>query len=144
MLVELPIVGNRLRGLIPQRDPIVMVSSLETYTQTTLLSSFLVEESCLFIHRGELAESGLIEHMAQSVALHTGYSYFLQDQEAPVGYIGAIQRVEISKLPTLGKRIYSDVQILQEFMGVTLVEIITKLEGGIIANAQMKTVIAAK
>ena len=37
-------------------------------------------------------ESGIIEHMAQSVALHTGYQFYLRKEQAPTGYIGSIKR----------------------------------------------------
>ncbi len=140
--MELPISGKRLGELIPQKDPIVMLSTLEVFEETTLQSSFLITRECIFTQGIQLTESGLIEHMAQSVALHTGYSYYLQNLPAPVGYIGAIQFVEIYCLPKIGERVFSEVQIIQEFMGVTLVEIITKLDGEIIAKAKMKTVIA--
>ena len=79
MLMKIPISGVDLKELIPQKDPIVMISSLETYQENALQSSFLVTKECIFIQDVELAETGLIEHMAQSVALHTGYSFYLQN-----------------------------------------------------------------
>ncbi|KGE14851.1 hypothetical protein [Sphingobacterium deserti] len=140
--MSLPLTGPTLLNLIPQRPPMVMVSSLESYSESDLTSSFLVEAANILVEENVLVESGLLEHMAQSVALHTGYGYYLRGDTAPVGYIGAMQQVEILALPAVGQRIYTDVQILQEFMGVTLVEIITKLDEVIIAKSQMKTVIA--
>lgn len=142
--MHLPITGDLLLRLIPQREPIVMVSGLEEYSETHLISSFVVKEGHLFVDGQGLAESGLLEHMAQSVALHTGYGFFLRNEEAPVGYIGSMQSVEINSLPRIGQTVYSTVTIIQEFMGVTLVEIITTLADEIIARAQMKTVIASK
>lgn len=142
--MSLPISGDTLLHLIPQRHPMVMVSSLEYYDVDRLTSSFLVAEGSLFVNEEGLAESGLLEHMAQSVALHTGYDYFLRSTKAPIGYIGSMQQVQIDALPAIGQRVFTEIQIIQEFMGVTLVEIITKLEGAIIAKAQMKTVIADK
>lgn len=142
--MPLPITGDLLLRLIPQREPIVMVSGLEEYSETHLISSFVVKEGHLFVDGQGLAESGLLEHMAQSVALHTGYGFFLRNEEAPVGYIGSMQSVEINSLPRIGQTVYSTVTIIQEFMGVTLVEIITTLADEIIVRAQMKTVIASK
>jgi len=142
--MHLPITGDLLLRLIPQREPIVMVSGLEEYSETHLISSFVVKDGHLFVDGQGLAESGLLEHMAQSVALHTGYGFFLRNEEAPVGYIGSMQSAEINSLPRIGQTVYSEVTIIQELMGVTLVEIITTLGGEIIARAQMKTVIASK
>ncbi|MBD1420777.1 hypothetical protein H8B21_04240 [Sphingobacterium chuzhouense] len=140
--MTLPISGEKLLTLIPQRTPIVLVSSLERYDENGLVSSFFVRAEGVFVDDEKLAESGLLEHMAQSVALHTGYSYFLKGENAPMGYIGSMQNVEIHKLPKIGETVFSSIQIIQEFMGVTLVEIETKLDGEFIARARMKTVIA--
>ncbi|MBD1433500.1 hypothetical protein H8B06_11725 [Sphingobacterium sp. DN00404] len=140
--MSLPISGEKLLSLIPQRPPIVMVSSLESYDDKELVSTFVVREGNIFVNGAMLAESGLLEHMAQSIALHTGYSYFLKGEDAPMGYIGSMQNVEIQDLPVIGETVFSTITILQEFMGVTLVEIETKLEDRIIARARIKTVIA--
>ncbi|TDS14543.1 hypothetical protein [Sphingobacterium paludis] len=140
--MNLPIAGPQLLNLIPQRPPMVMVSGLELYSAADLTASFLIEADNIFVQENTLVESGLLEHMAQSVALHTGFGYHLRGETAPVGYIGAMQQVEIFALPTVGEQIYTNVQLIQEFMGVTLVEIITKLDEVIIAKSQMKTVIA--
>ena len=88
-------------------------------------------------------ETGIIEHMAQSVALYTGYQFYLKQEPAPTGYIGAIKSVEILKLPKVGEHIETTVSILQEFMGVTLVNISSKVNNEVIAFAQMKTVLAS-
>lgn len=141
-MMSLPISGEKLLSLIPQRAPIVMVSSLESYDDKGLVSTFVVLEGNIFVNGTTLAETGLLEHMAQSVALHTGYSYFLKGENAPMGYIGSMQNVEIHDLPEIGETVFSTITILQEFMGVTLVEIETKLEDKIIACARMKTVVA--
>lgn len=141
-MMTLPISGEKLLTLIPQRTPIILVSSLERYNENGLVSSFFVRAEGVFVDDEKLVESGLLEHMAQSVALHTGYSYFLKGENAPMGYIGSMQNVEIHKLPKIGETVFSSIQIIQEFMGVTLVEIETKLDGEFIARARMKTVIA--
>ena len=142
--MKLPITGSNLLRLIPQRPPIVMVSSLESYQKDRLIASLHIERERLFVTEDGLVESGLLEHMAQSVALHTGYNFFLRNEQAPTGYIGAIQQADIQQLPAIGNTIYTEITILQEFMGVTLVDIVTRLKDEIIATAKMKTVIADK
>ena len=137
-----PVTGDNIKKLIPQREPMVMVSSLESYAENELLAGFEVPAVGTFVADGQLAESGLLEHMAQAVALHTGYSYYLRGEEAPMGYIGAMQQLQIHRLPKVGEQVLSKVLIMQEFMGVTLVEIETTLGGEIIAWARMKTVVA--
>ena len=130
-------VGN----LIPQRFPFVMVHELTEYSDEHLVSGFEIKEDNIFIQDGVFQASGLIEHQAQSVALHTGYKYYLLGKDAPTGYIGAIKSFEAETLPGTGDRLVSEVTILNEIMGVTLVDIVTKLNGTIIAKSQMKTAV---
>ncbi|PWI29967.1 hypothetical protein DI383_09445 [Flavobacteriaceae bacterium LYZ1037] len=129
--------------LIPQKKPFVMVDTLLDFTNSKVVSSFLIKEDNLFVKNNILLESGLIENMAQTVALHTGYDFFIKNEEAPTGYIGSIKKVEISKLPALNDIITTKVDILHEFNGVTMVAInVFNNDNEEIASGEMKTVIA--
>ncbi|WP_160138063.1 hypothetical protein [Chryseobacterium sp. c4a] len=130
-----------VQSLIPQRAPFIMVHELSEYSENHLISGFEIKEDNLFIQDGFFQASGLIEHQAQSVALHTGYKYYLLGKDAPTGYIGAIKSFEAEVLPKIGDQLLSEVAILNEVMGVTLVDIITKLNGEVIAKSQMKTAV---
>lgn len=128
--------------LLPQKFPFVMVDKMYDYTETSLISGFTIQKESIFFQDGNFVESGLIEHIAQSIALHTGYQFFLKNEPAPTGYIGSIKDIEIRQLPKLGDEIQTTVSILQEFAGITLVDAVTKLNDTIIAAGQMKTVLA--
>lgn len=132
---------NFVESLIPQRFPFVMVNSIHEYSETQLISGFEVKEENIFVQDGIFQASGLVEHQAQSVALHTGYKYYLLGKEAPTGYIGAIKTFEAIQLPKLGDQLTSEVSIINEMMGVTLVDVVTKLNDEVIAKSQMKTVV---
>ena len=85
-----------------------------------------------------------MENMAQTVALHTGYEYMLKGELAPTGYLGSIKKVEILELPKIEDSIRTEVNILHEFAGVTLVDVsVFDASNRIIAFGQMKTVIAS-
>ena len=109
---------EEVKELIPQKAPFVMVDELLFFTQENLKSRFKISSSNLFVENNYLVESGIIEHMAQSVALHTGYQFFLQNKIAPMGYIGSINNVVINRLPEIGESLETVVDIIQEFMGV--------------------------
>lgn len=120
-----------------------MVDVLLSFTKSKVISSFNINEHSIFFDSLFLTESGLIENMAQTVALHTGYDYFLRNEPAPIGYIGSIKNIEILKLPKMNEKITTEVEILHEFMGVTLVDILVLNDRKEkIAYGQMKTVIA--
>lgn len=132
---------NFVENLIPQKFPFVMVSRISEYSEERLVSGFEIKEDNIFVHEGIFQASGLIEHQAQSVALHTGYKFYLLGKEAPTGYIGAIKTFEAEILPETGDQLISEVNIINEMMGVTLVEIVTKINDKIIAKSEMKTVV---
>lgn len=133
---------DAVKDLIPQKAPFVMVHELVAYTEENLHARFIVNAGNLFVYKNHFQESGIIEHMAQSVALHTGYQFFLIDKPAPTGYLGSIKNIQITRLPKLGEALDTKVSILQEFMGITLVEIVVTINDELIAKGQMKTVLA--
>lgn len=140
-LLEQPI--TNIENLIPQKSPFVMVDALLGFSNTHVISSFKISESNILFKNQTLSEAGLIENMAQTVALHTGYDFFLKGEPAPTGYIGSIKDVQIETLPQLNDIINTEARILQEFMGVTLVEItVSNAKKETIASSTMKTVIA--
>jgi predicted hotdog family 3-hydroxylacyl-ACP dehydratase len=131
-----------VESLIPQRFPFVMVDKLYSYSETELVAGFTIPNDALFLENDYFTESGIIEHMAQSVALHTGYQFFLRNMKAPTGYIGSIKDIKIHQLPKLHDEIITTLYILQEFAGITLVDVVTKWKDVEIAKGQMKTVLA--
>lgn len=133
---------NVIYECIPQRHPMLMVDAMLNYQPTSLKASLLIRNDNIFIRDGCLQETGVIEHMAQAIALHTGFSYYLRQEHAPIGYIGSIDNLDILSCPRVGNRIVTHIQVIQEFSGVTLVEIECRENGQLIAKGKMKTVIA--
>ncbi|WP_053978211.1 FabZ [Mangrovimonas xylaniphaga] len=129
--------------LIPQRYPFVMVDALKEFSKTEVVSSFTILEDNIMTVQGGFTEPGLVENMAQTVALHTGYDYYRRGEEAPTGYIGSIKKTSIKKLPVVGDTVTTKAMILHEIMGVTMVNVkVYNAEGEEIASGEMKTVIA--
>src|SRR5690606_960927 len=142
-MIQQQLPNTEISHLIPQKKPFVMVDTLLDFSPSHVVSSFKILETNLFLKNNSLLESGLIENMAQPVALHTGYDFFLKNEQAPTGYIGSIKKVEILNLPVLNDIITTKVEILHEFDGITMVAV--KVFNAIneeIASGEMKTVIA--
>lgn len=133
---------NLIESFIPQRFPMIMVDKLISFSEENLVAGLKVSQDNIFVKNNVLNEPGIIEHMAQSVALHTGFDFFLKKQDAPTGYIGSIKKIQIERLPQIDEEIETEVTIIQEFLGVTLVEIVSKCNNIIIASGELKTVIA--
>ncbi|HLT50982.1 MAG TPA: hypothetical protein VKZ93_03435 [Arenibacter sp.] len=131
-----------IESLIPQKDPFVMVDKLFHFSEKKVISGFTIPSTNLFVDKGHFVAAGLIEHMAQSVALYTGYQYYLKNEAAPTGYIGAIKSATILELPGMGQELITTASILHEIMGVTLVAVQVMYKNAVIANSEMKTVLA--
>ena len=69
MLVQ----GNDIFNLIPQRPPMVMVDKLFECNDQKALTGFEIVADNILVRNGQFSESGLIENIAQSAALMTGW-----------------------------------------------------------------------
>ncbi len=141
--IVLPVIDmDIILACIPQRAPMLMVDGLKAYDEKRIIATLTIDVGNIFVKGQILQESGLIEHMAQSVALHTGFGYYLRKEKAPIGYIGSISNLDLLQSAKIGVQINTEVIVLQEFSGVTLVDIVSRIDNTIIAKGQMKTVIA--
>lgn len=131
-----------LGSLIPQKEPFVMVDKLLHFSEKNIVSGFTISEENILVKENHFSESGLIENMAQTIALHTGYKYFLEKKPAPTGYIGAIKKATIFELPLVAQELSTSVEIVHDIMGVTLIKAIVECEGKVIAQSEMKTALA--
>ncbi|WP_149274430.1 hypothetical protein [Pareuzebyella sediminis] len=131
-----------LKTLIPQKPPFVMIGEMKHYSEEKVVSGFVVSKENLLVDNNHLAAPGLIENMAQTVALHTGYKYHLLQRPAPTGYIGAISKVTIHELPEVGEQLVTTVNILHDIMGITLVQATVASQHTIWASSEMKTALA--
>ncbi|MGB7394524.1 MAG: hypothetical protein WA913_09040 [Pricia sp.] len=135
-------VGDFLRSLIPQKAPFVMVDTLAEYSEKRIVSHFTVPLDSILVAHGHFSAPGLIENMAQTVALHTGYHYYLLNRPAPTGYIGAIKKAEVFVLPKVSEILVTTVEILHDIMGVTLVQAKVECNGTLLASSELKTALA--
>lgn len=134
--------GDFLQTLIPQKKPFVMVDTLIDYSEEHIVSWFTVTSTNILVADNHFTAPGLIENMAQTIALHTGYKYYLKKRPAPTGYIGAIKKAEIVELPQVSQKLVTTVHILHDIMGVTLVQAKVESEGTLFATSEMKTALA--
>ncbi|SEL69172.1 hypothetical protein [Parapedobacter koreensis] len=129
--------------LIPQQLPFVLVDKLIEHGTDHIISGFEVPaQHVLVASDGRLTEAGVIEHFAQTIALHQGYDYFLRNLTPPTGYIGSIKNFEIYQLPRVGDELRTTIKILQRLFGVTMVSGEVTCREQLIAIGEMRTVIA--
>lgn len=131
-----------LLNLLPQKKPFVMVDRLRFYSDKKIVSGLTVSSDNILTKNGHFSAPGLIENMAQTIALHAGYKYYLEQKPAPTGFIGAIKKAEIFELPKISKVLTTTIEIIHDIMGVTMVEAKVECEGKLIAQSEIKTALA--
>ena len=130
-------------NLIPQRPPFVLVDKIYEHTESEILSGFTIPSDHILVNENQkLSEAGMIEHFAQTIALHQGYNFYLKNQPAPVGYIGSIKNIDILELPQVGEEVQTRIEILNQIMGVTMVKGDVYCNEKLIAHGEMRTIVA--
>jgi len=128
--------------LIPQRPPLVLVDHLLEAHDHGCKTSFLIKEENIFIRDGKLTEPGLLEHIAQSAAARQGYLSQKSGQSPPIGYIGAIQHLEILGLPKINDNIVSKITIKNQIFDVMIVSGTVYCDEVELARCEMKIFIS--
>ena len=130
--------GEDILRLIPQRNPFVMVDEFEATGSDAALTALYVRSGNYFIlPDGTLAETGLIEHIAQSAAALAGYQQ--KDLAHPrIGLVGEVKHFECLRRPKAGHLIRTTITFIFSMGNVTLVEGHCCIGNEEIANAKLK------
>lgn len=129
---------EQICGYIPQREPIVMVDKLYSFESDRSETGLTVDGASIFVEDGRLMDGALIEHTAQSGALHIGYDCVMRGQKVPIGLIGAINKYTISRLPRVGESIRTSIAIEAKVGDVSLIGITVRVGDEVIAQGKMK------
>ena len=125
---EDPLETNPLE-LIPQRPPMVLVDRFEGIdAEGVSTTGYTVVPAGLFVAGGRMSECGIIEHMAQSAAARIGWCCRAEGRPVPVGFIGAVSRLELHDLPRTGVHLRTRLRIVQEIGPLSLAEVRTEAD----------------
>lgn len=133
--------GENLLSYIPQRDPFVMVSALYRADEKSADTGLHIQPENMFVDRGVFTEAGIVEHIAQSTALHAGYGFINAGKKVPIGYIAAVKNLSIHNLPKVNSELATHVEIVNYVMNVILVQAEVKSEGEVVASCEMRVFI---
>jgi predicted hotdog family 3-hydroxylacyl-ACP dehydratase len=136
--MTLPVTGQNLIDLLPQKPPFVFVSVLLEVSESHSITSFLFDDKQVLCNNGMLSEGGLIENMAQTAATKTGYLNAVKGTKPPIGFIGDVRDFICSRLPKVGEEIVTEIRVTNEIFDVTIVSGTVKLNGEQIASCKMK------
>ncbi|HTE24295.1 3-hydroxyacyl-ACP dehydratase [Flavitalea sp.] len=129
---------KNIETVIPQRMPFVMISELIQSDASTSRSTFEVKADNIFLKENQLQEPALVENIAQTAAARAGYMAIQEQRPVTIGYIGAIQNLEVFDLPFLGDQLDTEIRVMNQVFDVTLIGATVSCEGKRIATCEMK------
>lgn len=136
--MNLPVTGNELIDLIPQKPPFVLISSIEKIEGNICQTTFSIDENHVMVKQGKLTEGGLIENIAQTCAAKAGYECFLVGKKIPVGFIGDVRNFSCSQLPKVGTVISTIIKVENKVFDATIISGTVYLNNTPIAFCKMK------
>ncbi len=129
---------EHIHVLIPQRPPFVLVDRVIDFSETGFTTGFRVSDDCLFTENGFFREPGLVENIAQTAAARAGYVARAGNQPVQVGYIGAVNGLQVFKLPRTGDELETCIRIENQIFDVTLLSGEVRCNNETIATCKMK------
>lgn len=141
-LYPMPFTALPVQEFIPQREPFVMVDKLIYADENTSRTTLLIREENIFAAEGFFSAAGMVEAMAQTAAAGTGYLYKMRNEPVPLGYIGAIQQLEIFDRPRVNQEIELEINLQSRVLQVSLVSGTVKMNDKLIAKCELKIFIS--
>ncbi len=128
---------------IPQRPPFVMVDDLRWCSEEGAASGFRVRQDNIFVENGLLREPALVENIAQTAAARMGYICKQESRPVPVGFIGAVQKLKIDRLPALDDVLETTITVKNQVFNATIIEGKIAVNDQLVASCEMKIFISA-
>lgn len=123
--------------LIPQGDPFIMVDGLTSNDDESTVSSLKLSKDNIFCKDGYFQEPGIIENIAQTAALRSGYEAYLNKEDPPMGFIGSVKRLKLYKLPQDSDSLSTKITILTRLMNALIIEGEVKVGKELIAKGEL-------
>jgi len=129
---------ENIETLIPQKPPFVMIDKLIDFCEITTTTGLTVKADNIFVENGVFKEPGLVENIAQTAAARAGYDSQIQNKPVLVGYIGAINSLQVFSLPKTGDELVTQITTQNQVFNVTLIAGKITCKGELIAQCTMK------
>ena len=120
--IDLLVNVDNVADFLPQQAPFMMVNSLLETTENTAISQFLVKSDNVLVNDNILQESGLIENIAQTIALKAGYESVLRNEKPQVGFIVQIKDLSIFDFPKVGEIITTKIEIVMNLQQMLVIK----------------------
>ncbi|MBG9376672.1 3-hydroxyacyl-ACP dehydratase [Panacibacter sp. DH6] len=124
--------------LVPQRAPFLMIGELIASDDKTTTTTFEIKPGNILTENGKFSEAGLIENIAQTAAARAGVTAIRKNKPVAVGYIAAVQNLEVFSLPSVNSTIHTEITADNEILNVLLISGKATCNGELLAKCTMK------
>lgn len=135
---------QKVLKLIPQKAPMAMVDGLLASDNQKTISTLTIDPENIFVEEGLFKEPGLIENIAQTAALRSGYETDKSGTEPKVGFIGSVKRMKIYHLPKVGDQLHTTVTILMAMDNISVIKGEVMVLGQLMAEGEMNIFLQEK
>ena len=115
-----------------------MVDSISNVSPKGAHTSLFVSGTNEYCHHGHIAETGIIEHLTQSVYAMYNASSKAMGTSVPTISLGEIKRFTLYFLPKIEETIKTSVRIVSDNKGSALINATATVGGEVAASCMMK------
>lgn len=132
-----------IHELLPQQEPFVMVGKLVHFDMQRTVTETTIPQGNIFVDNSLFSSAGVIENIAQTCAARIGYiNKYVLHRGIQLGFIGAIKKLRLHRLPRVGETITTTILTLEEVFGMTMVAATVKIGDELIAESEMKIAVS--
>lgn len=135
---------KHITNYIPQRDPFVMIDTLQSCEELWAETHFKIESQNIFVTNGVFSESGLMENMAQTAAAGGGWYCEKKGLTSGISYLGAVTNFHVRIYPVAGDTIKTRTELVAAMAGFSLIKATINLNDVLVAHAELKVFTSAE
>ncbi|NLA15074.1 MAG: hypothetical protein GX877_00850 [Bacteroidales bacterium] len=140
--------GEELFEYLPHRPPALLIDTYHGKDQKASYTGYTPKKESLFCENGFFREEGLLEHMAQSVAMARGVreanTTETQEEEQTEGvipgFVASFKNVNLYRRAKEEEPLYTEVEETFKNPVFSVVQVSTYNKDGLLAEAEMKVV----
>ncbi len=122
---------------LPQAPPFTFVDQFQI-DDSGFEAAYTVKESAYLTRDGFLSPSALVENMAQTAAAENGWAAGEEGLPPPLGFLGSVSRLEVSRLPRLGERLRTRIRQTHQILQARVLHAEVRVGEEWIARCEMK------
>ncbi len=135
------ITGKKLFSLLPQTSPMLMIDALVSSDQEKTITNLTISEENIFCINGKFREPGIIENMAQTAAVRSGFNAKNNNEKLKTGYIGTVKNLNIYFLPNRNQIITTKLFLKTEIGNISVIAASVTCQNQLIAECEMTIIL---